>query len=225
MRMYMCMYVYVCVCKCMYVYVCVRKCMCICTCMYVCMCVCVYVCMCVCVYVCMYLSIYLSMYLCMYVCMYVYVSFFCLYVYVSVCLCVCMSVCLSRYVCVCVCPYAWMHACMRGCMNAACMNAWMHVCVLIEQCYEGGFNLQWPTYHWKDLHQGAVIQVGYICMYHVMVLSYGSYSRLAWYPPLLPIPHPCWSSKPRFVTLYSYYSLIGKGDSPFTDYQLSFAKE
>ena len=67
--LYMCMYVYICVCMCIYVYICVYMCMYV----YICVCMCIYE------YICVYMCIYV--YICVYVCMYVYV-----------CVCMCIYV-------------------------------------------------------------------------------------------------------------------------------------
>src|SRR6218665_230424 len=59
MYMYVCLYMYVCICMhvyvCMYMYVCICMCMCVYVCVYVCMCMCVYA------YMCMYVSSYVVM--------------------------------------------------------------------------------------------------------------------------------------------------------------------
>ena len=76
-RLFIYLFIYVC----MYVYVC----MCMYVCMYLCMYVCMYVCMYICMYLCMYVCVCICMYICMCLCMYVYV---CVYVCIYACVCV-----------------------------------------------------------------------------------------------------------------------------------------
>ena len=86
-RLYVCMYVCVCMYLCVYVRMCMYLCMYACVCIYVC----VFVFMYVCVYVrmCMYLCMYVCMCVCIYVCMCVRMHVY-VFMYVRVCVCVCV---------------------------------------------------------------------------------------------------------------------------------------
>jgi hypothetical protein len=74
---YICIYVFMCLCVylCVYVYIYIN----------------IYVCICVFMYVFMCVFVYLSMYLCVYLCMFIYICVYvCMFIYIYLCVCVCV---------------------------------------------------------------------------------------------------------------------------------------